>query len=78
MQGSAWPEDAGASWPRMLDHNFKPGFKSWMRKKDLNIVMQTAHVLGVYLPVTAATTQMYNAVVANNLGGVKTTVASNR
>jgi 3-hydroxyisobutyrate dehydrogenase-like beta-hydroxyacid dehydrogenase len=32
---------------RMLDRNFKPGFKSWMHEKDLNIVMQTAHELGL-------------------------------
>ncbi|HCZ17368.1 MAG TPA: 2-hydroxy-3-oxopropionate reductase, partial [Candidatus Accumulibacter sp.] len=25
---------------RMLDRNFKPGFKSWMHQKDMNIVMQ--------------------------------------
>ena len=40
---------------RMLDRNFKPGFKSWMHEKDLNIVMQTAHELGLCLPGSAAT-----------------------
>jgi 3-hydroxyisobutyrate dehydrogenase-like beta-hydroxyacid dehydrogenase len=44
---------------RMLDRNFKPGFKSWMHQKDMNIVMQSAHELGLCLPVSAATAQMY-------------------
>lgn len=53
---------------RMLDRNFKPGFKSWMHEKDLNIVMQTAHQLGLYLPGSAATAQMFNAMVGSGLG----------
>ena len=32
---------------RMLDRNFKPGFKAWMHQKDMNIVMQEAHRLGL-------------------------------
>lgn len=53
---------------RMLDRNFKPGFKSWMHQKDLNIVMQSAHELGVSLPGAAATAQMFNAMVGSSLG----------
>ncbi len=53
---------------RMLDRNFKPGFKSWMHEKDLNIVMQTAHELGLCLPGSAATAQMFNAMVGAGLG----------
>jgi 2-hydroxy-3-oxopropionate reductase len=53
---------------RMLDRNFKPGFKSWMHEKDLNIVMQTAHELGLCLPGSAATAQMFNAMVGSGLG----------
>jgi len=53
---------------RMLDRNFKPGFKSWMHQKDLNIVMKTAHELGLMLPAAAATTQMFNAMVGSGLG----------
>jgi 2-hydroxy-3-oxopropionate reductase len=53
---------------RMLDRNFKPGFKSWMHQKDLNIVMQTAHELGLMLPTTAATAQMFNAMVGSGHG----------
>jgi 2-hydroxy-3-oxopropionate reductase len=53
---------------RMLDRNFKPGFKSWMHEKDLNIVMQTAHELGICLPGSAATAQMFNAMVGSGMG----------
>ncbi len=53
---------------RMLERNFKPGFKSWMHQKDMNIVMQSAHELGLCLPVAAATTQMFNAMVGAGLG----------
>jgi 2-hydroxy-3-oxopropionate reductase len=53
---------------RMLDRNFKPGFKSWMHQKDMNIVMQSAHELGLCLPVAAATAQMFNAMVGAGLG----------
>lgn len=65
--GSAYSRTLELHGPRMLDRNFKPGFKSWMRQKDMNIVMQTAHAAGVYLPITAATAQMYNAMVASGL-----------
>ncbi|MCK6411677.1 MAG: NAD(P)-dependent oxidoreductase [Azonexus sp.] len=53
---------------RMLDRNFKPGFKSWMHEKDLNIVMQTAHELGLYLPGSAMAGQMFAAMVGSGLG----------
>ena len=53
---------------RMIDRNFKPGFKSWMHEKDMNIVMQTAHDLGLYLPASAATAQMFKAMVGSGLG----------
>ncbi len=53
---------------RMLDRNFKPGFKSWMHQKDMNIVMQSAHALGLCLPASAAAAQMFNAMVGAGLG----------
>jgi len=53
---------------RMLDRNFKPGFKAWMHQKDMNIVLQSAHQLGLCLPASAAAAQMFNAVVGSGLG----------
>ncbi|MDP2794674.1 MAG: NAD(P)-dependent oxidoreductase [Sulfurisoma sp.] len=53
---------------RMLDRNFKPGFKAWMHQKDLRIVMEEAHRLGLMLPSAAATAQVFNAVVGSGMG----------
>ncbi|MBW7902623.1 MAG: NAD(P)-dependent oxidoreductase [Rhodocyclaceae bacterium] len=53
---------------RMLDRNFRPGFKAWMHQKDLRIVMEEAHRLGLMLPAAAATAQMFNALVGSGLG----------
>lgn len=53
---------------RMLDRNFKPGFKAWMHQKDLRIVMEEAHRLGLMLPSAAATAQLFNAIVGSGMG----------
>ena len=53
---------------RMLDRNFKPGFKAWMHQKDLRIVMEEAHRMGLMLPSAAATAQVFNAVVGSGMG----------
>ena len=46
---------------RMLDNEFKPGFKTKLHQKDLKIVMDTAHQLGLALPGTALVAQHLNA-----------------
>jgi 2-hydroxy-3-oxopropionate reductase len=53
---------------RMIDRNFKPGFKAWMHQKDLRIVMEEAHRLGLMLPSAAATAQLFNAMIGSGLG----------
>jgi len=53
---------------RMLDRNFKPGFKAWMHQKDMRIVMEEAHRLGLAVPSAAITAQMFNAMVGSGLG----------
>ncbi|MCX8085918.1 MAG: NAD(P)-dependent oxidoreductase [Rhodocyclaceae bacterium] len=53
---------------RMIERNFKPGFKAWMHQKDLRIVMEEAHRLGLMLPAAAATAQLFNALVGSGLG----------
>ena len=53
---------------RMLDRNFKPGFKAWMHQKDMRIVMEEAHRLGLALPAAGATAQLFNALVGNGMG----------
>ena len=53
---------------RMLDRNFKPGFKAWMHQKDLRIIMEEAHRMGLMLPSAAATAQIFNAIVGSGMG----------
>lgn len=68
MGGFAYSKILENHGQRMLDRNFKPGFKSWMHQKDLRIILQSAHELGLCLPATAATAQMFNAMVGSGLG----------
>ena len=51
---------------RMLDKNYRPGFKARLHKKDLHIVMDTARELGIALPGTSYATQLMNAAAAHN------------
>jgi len=47
--------------PRLFDGNREPGFKAYMQAKDLGIVMDTAREYGIPLPLTAESTQLFNA-----------------
>lgn len=53
---------------RMLDRNFKPGFKAHLHHKDMRIVMETAHELGIALPGASQVTQYLNSVVGQGKG----------
>ena len=55
---------------RMLDHDFKPGFKTRLHQKDLNIVMQTARELGLALPGAAMVMQNINALMGTGDGEI--------
>jgi len=46
---------------RMLENDFKPGFKTRLHQKDLKIVIDVAHTLGIGLPATALVAQQLNA-----------------
>ncbi len=52
----------------MIEHNFTPGFKSKLHRKDLNIVLQTAQEYGIKLPVTDLVEQMFAKLVENGKG----------
>lgn len=67
MGGFAYSRILENHGQRMLDRNFKPGFKSWMHQKDMNIVLQSAHQQGLMLPGTAATAQLFNAMQGSGL-----------
>ncbi|MBV6476655.1 MAG: 2-hydroxy-3-oxopropionate reductase [Rhodocyclaceae bacterium] len=53
---------------KMLERNWKPGFKAWMQQKDLRIVLQSAHELGLAMPGAAVAAQLFNAMVGSGLG----------
>lgn len=53
---------------RMLDRNFKPGFKASLHHKDMRIVMEAAHELGIALPGASQVAQYLNAVIGQGKG----------
>jgi len=54
--------------PTMLRHNFAPGFKARLHRKDLSIILQTAREYGVALPVSALVDQMFTNLVEHGKG----------
>jgi 2-hydroxy-3-oxopropionate reductase len=54
--------------PTMIDHNFEPGFRINLHRKDLGIALSTGKENNVPLPVTAIVSQMYESLVANGDG----------
>jgi 2-hydroxy-3-oxopropionate reductase len=53
---------------RMLDNDFKPGFKVKLHQKDLKIVMDDARKLGLTLPGAALVAQHLNALMDSGDG----------
>ncbi len=53
---------------RMIQRNFKPGFRIELHQKDLNLALESARSLAVALPNTAAAQQLFTACVANGGG----------
>ena len=54
---------------RMIKRTFAPGFRIELHQKDLNLALDGAKALGVALPNTASTQQLFNSCAAN--GGSK-------
>ena len=52
----------------MLDHDFRPGFKVRLHQKDLRIVLETAHQMGIALPGAALVAQHLNALMGSGEG----------
>jgi 2-hydroxy-3-oxopropionate reductase len=52
---------------RLFAGNRTPGFKAGLQAKDLNIIMESSHEFGVPLPLTAITTQLYQAMLQNGM-----------
>ena len=53
---------------RMIERNFQPGFRVKLHQKDLNIALQSAKQMGLSLPNTATTQELFNSVTAHNGG----------
>lgn len=53
---------------RMLDRDFKPGFTARLHQKDLRIVTENAHQLGLALPAAALVAQHLNALMGSGEG----------
>jgi len=72
---------AAGSWmlsnlgPKMVDRDFRPGFKIKHQQKDLRLVLSFAAELGLPLPGTALVQQMLRAVEAEEMGDKGTQAA---
>jgi 2-hydroxy-3-oxopropionate reductase len=53
---------------RMLNENYKPGFRARLYQKDLRLANEAAMANGVAMPATAIVTQLINALVASGGG----------
>jgi len=58
---------------RMLEDNYQPGFKAKLHYKDMRIVMETAHELGLGTPGAAYAAQLLNALVGGGDGELDST-----
>jgi 3-hydroxyisobutyrate dehydrogenase len=69
---------AAASWqllnmaPKMIDGDFRPGFKVWHQQKDLRLAMELAGDNGLPLPATALVSQLFAALQADGLADAGT------
>ena len=53
---------------RLIDQNFKPGFKTKLHRKDMNIALQTGEELSVPLPGSALVAQQMDSLIAQGDG----------
>ncbi|WP_019170365.1 2-hydroxy-3-oxopropionate reductase [Pseudaminobacter salicylatoxidans] len=54
---------------RMIKRTFAPGFRIELHQKDLNLALQGAKALGVSLPNTSMTQELFNSCAANGGAG---------
>jgi len=53
---------------RMVERDYDPGIEARLHYKDIQIVLDEAHTLGMALPGTALVTQMFNALIGRGGG----------
>lgn len=68
LGGSAYSRVLELHGKRMLEGDFKPGFKAKLHQKDLRIVLENAHRIGLALPAAAVVAQQFNALVGSGQG----------
>ena len=52
----------------MIEHNFQPGFRVNLHRKDLGIALATGRETGVPLPMTALVSQLYDTLAVAGRG----------
>ena len=68
LGGSAYSKVLEIHAKRMLDNDYKPGFKARLHQKDLHIATEEAYKLGVAMPATALALQHMSALVGTGGG----------
>jgi 2-hydroxy-3-oxopropionate reductase len=53
---------------RMVERNYAPGIEARLHYKDIQIVLDEAHTLGMALPLTSLVTQTFNALIGRGGG----------
>lgn len=53
---------------RMLEQDFRPGFKARLHREELRLILETAHKVGFALPGSALAAQQMNALVGSGSG----------
>jgi 2-hydroxy-3-oxopropionate reductase len=61
MGGAAYSRSLEFHGQRMIERNFKPGFRMRLHRKDLDIVMATGKEYGITLPITAQVRELMSA-----------------
>src|SRR5205814_23911 len=56
--------------PNYIAGTYNPGFKIDLHFKDLGLIMESAHSLGVPLPTTAVVQELFNAMRVKGRGGL--------
>ena len=64
MGGSAGSKILEVQGQRMLDNDFKPGFKLGLHQKDMRIVMEAAQQSGSAVPAAAMVTQHFKSLMS--------------
>lgn len=68
LGGFAWSKVLEVHGRRIVERDFKPGFKAKLHRKDLKIVTDTAAHLGLALPQASLVASHLNALVGMGLG----------